>query len=502
MATPLIPSRQKLIPLAEVPTDSKFHGIHMVRVQSDSSAMSFYNDQRYEFQHEPAKRHMISGATLSLKGAPSKYRLVALIHPTLREFVDIVKYDPANPPTEDYDAIGMKEAHDETQSDFKNAKAKNLDDYKTYNLEALRGERVAYLPAITGWQSHEVFSDTVFVAFDENNPLVLYGALYLPKKPIMQSDGQTQTASLFGTATTGMAIKTGALDAFSVTLEIELDVEKRAAAQSFADRNGRGSKKNKNLVSRYDTAAGIAQLRDDAIAGTVFEHRLADGRSTSTGTTETQTANIVDLSTMEQMLLAALSNGRFKPEHIKSYQVPTLLSHGKDFLELLDSQFSAMWVQDPEKDEEPFRRLYVHGWPFCLKAIANAYYKTHVDELAPICDAIAASLKDEHESPEGAKSAFERKIVEAQSSSPTPDVTPTELGERLAKISWYRYNKPWVKITGAKLDKKTGQPKRRGLKSGEIVIDSKAENTKANIAAVEAKLLSSSWTDLESNEIA
>ncbi len=500
MTTPLIPSLQKLIPLAEIPKDPKFHGIRIVRVQSDPDALAAYNEQRYDFQHEPAKRHMISGATLSLKGAPSKYRLVAVIHPTLREFVDIVKYDPANPPTEDYDAIGMKEAHDETQSDFKNAKARNLDDYKAYNLEALRGERIAYLPAITGWQSREVFSATVFVAFDENNPLVLYGALYLPKKPVMQSDGQTQTASLFGTATTGMAIKTGALDAFSVTLEIELNVEKRAAAQSFADRNGRGSKKNKNLVSRYDTAAGIAQLRDEAIAGTVFERRLADGRSTSTGTGETQTANIVDLSTMEQMLLAALSNDRFKPEHIKSYQVPTFLPYGRDFLELLDSQFSAEWVENPSKDEEPFRRLYTHGWPYCLKAIANAYYKTHLDKLAPICDAVAASLKDEHESPEEAKAAFDKRIDEAQSSSPVPEVTPDELRDRLSRIDWHRYRKHWVNITGAKLDKKNGLPKRRELKSGETVVDSKAENTKANIEAVEVKLLSSSWAELESHE--
>jgi hypothetical protein len=392
----------------------------------------------------------------------------------------------------------MREAHDETQSDFRNAKAKNLDDYKHYNIEAIRGERVAYLPTITGWQSSEVFADTVFVAFDENNPLALYGVLFLPKKPIMQSDGQTQTASLFGTAATGIAIKTGALDTFGVTLEIELDVERRAAAQSFADRNGRGSKKDKNLVSRYDTAAGIAQLRDDAIVDTVFENRLADGRSTGTG--ETQTANIIDLSTLEQMLLAALSNGRFKPEHIKSYQVPTLVRHATDFLKLLDTQFAAAWVQDPPNNADPFRRLYSHGWPYCLKAIANAYYQSHVDILAPICEAIAGSLKDEHESPIEAKEAFEKKIDEARPNAPTPALTPDELHERLSKIDWRRYRKPWVSITGAKLDKKTGQPKRRELKNGESVVDSKAENTKANIEAVETKLLSSSWVDLQSHE--
>jgi hypothetical protein len=498
VATPEIPAHDKLIPIGDLSEDPKFKGLRIVRYQSDSTARTAYSTQRFEFQHEPQKRHEITGATLALKGASSKYRLVATVHPTLHQFVDIVKYDPANPPTEDYDAIGMKEAHDETQSDFRNAKAKNLDDYKHYNVEALRGERVAYLPTITGWQSSEVFADTVFVALDENNPLALYGILYLPKKPIMQSDGQTQTASLFGTAVMGIAIKTGALDTFGVTLEIELDVEKRAAAQSFADRNGRGSKKNKNLVSRYDTAAGIAQLRDDAITGTVFANRLADGRSTGTG--ETQTANVVDLSTMEQMLLAALSNGRFKPEHIKNYQVPTLVPHAVNFLELLDTQFATAWVQDPPNNTDPFRRLYSHGWPYCLKAIANAYYQSHADVLAPICDAIARSLKDEHESPAEAKKAFEERIDAAQSDAPTPKLTPDELRERLSKIDWHRYRKPWVDITGAKLDKKNGQPKRRELKNGEIVVDSKAENTKANIEAVEVKLLSSSWVDLQSHE--
>jgi hypothetical protein len=284
----VIPSGEKLIPRSEIPQDSAYKGLRLVRYQSDSSARTAYDARRYEFQHEQATLTEIDGATLTLKGAPARYRVVAVLHPSLRMFREIVKYDPANPPPEDYDAIGMKEAHEETQSDFKNAKARNLEDFAAYNLEAISGERVAYLPAIAGWQSREVFPDTVFVAFDERNPLCLYGVLYLPKKPVMQSDGQTQTAALFATAVSGMAIKTGALDTFGVTLEIELDVEPRDAAQSFADRNGRGSKKNKNLVSRFDTAAGISLLREEAVKGTVFENRLADGRTTGTGETQTK----------------------------------------------------------------------------------------------------------------------------------------------------------------------------------------------------------------------
>jgi hypothetical protein len=495
----VIPSSEKLIPRSAIPQDPKFKGLRIVRFQSDPAAQAAYDARLYEFQHEPTKLTQIEGATLALKGAPARYRVVAALHPNLSMFREIVKYDPANPPPEDYDAIGMKEAHEETQSDFKNAKARNLEDFAAYNIEAISGERVAYLPAIAGWQSRHVFPDTVFVAFDERNPLCLYGVLYLPKKPVMQSDGQTQTAALFATAVSGMAIKTGALEGFGVTLEIELDVEPRDAAQSFADRNGRGSKKNKNLVSRFDTAAGISLLRDEAVKGTVFEHRLADGRAAA-GTGETQTKNIVDLSTMEQMLLLALTNDKFKPEHIKAYHVPTLLPYAKEFLTMLDTQFSKDWVAEPGKNEDPFRKIYAHGWPYALKALAKAFFATRIDKLEPISDAIAASLKSKHYSPEEAKAAFDKAVEEPGGEAPAPEVTPAELAQRLAAIDWRRYRKPWVKLNGEKKDKKTGKVKRIVLKNGEEVVNTQAQNTNANIDAVLAVLLSPSWTELCSHE--
>jgi hypothetical protein len=489
-----IPVKQQLITAAQIPQDPDYGGLRIVRYQTDEEARTRFSNSEYEFQHEPARRHVLQGVTLALKGAPSDYRVVATVHPTLREFVDIVKYDPAHPPLEDYDALEMRDAHEQTQSDFKNQKLRNLDDFKQYNVEAMRGERVAYLPTISGWQSSTVFEDTIFVAFDENNPRAMYGTLYLPKKPVMQSDGQTQTAALFATAATGAAIKFGGLDAFTVTLEIELNVEKRAAAQSFADRNGRGSKKNKNLVARYDTASALAQLREDAIAGTVFANRLADGRTT--GTTETATTNIVDLSTIEQMLLNAVSGGRFKPEHIKHYQVGTLVPYARDFLELLESQFAAQWPEKTPDGSEPFRRLYVHGWAFALKALALAYYDVRKDELGPICDGIAASLKDEHESPEDAKQAFLATVEANEGKYPAPDVDREEFVERLSQIDWLRYRRHWVALTGAKIDKASGTPKQRTLKTGETVVDAKAENTPTVIAAVRSKILSDSWTDL------
>lgn len=494
MAESLIPIKQKLIPTPEIPRDAEFGGLRIVRFQTQEKVRQRFANGEYEFQHEPAKRHVIAGVTLALKGAPEHYRVVATLHPTLRECVDIVKYDPANPPPDDYDAIDMNEAHEQTQSDFKNAKLRNLQDYKQYNIEALRGERIAYLPTITGWQSSAVFDDTIFVAYDENNPRALYGQLYLPKKPVMQSDGQTQTAALFATAATGAAIKYGGLDAFTVTLEIELNVEKRDAAQSFADRNGRGSKKNKNLVARYDTASALARLREEAIVGTVFEHRLADGRTT--GTSETATTNIVDLSTMEQMLLSSIAGGRFKPENIKQYQVDILRPYAQDFLRMLDDQFSADWLENTPKDYEPFRRLYVHGWAYALKALALAYHECRKDELGPICDAIGAGLKDEHSSPEEAQEAFMKLAQEAEGTYPVPVVDREELIRRLSAIDWTRYRQHWITITGAKTDKTSGLPKKRTLKTGETVVEAKSENTPAVIAAVKNKILSDSWADL------
>jgi hypothetical protein len=310
----------------------------------------------------------------------------------------------------------------------------------------------------------------------------------------MQSDGQTQTSALFATAATGAAIKFGGLDQFTVTLEIELNVDKRDAAQSFADRNGRGSMKNKNLVARYDTASALARLREDAIVGTVFEHRLADGRTT--GATETATTNIVDLSTMEQMLLSTVAGGRFKPEHIKQYQVDILLPYAHDFLTMLDQQFSAEWREETPKNSEPFRRLYVHGWAYALKALALAYYDCRKDELGPIGDAIAAGLKDEHNSPDESKAAFIKLVDDAKGTHPAPAVDQAELVKRLSAIDWKRYRQHWIAITGAKFDKASGLPKKRTLKTGDTVVEAKNENTPAVIAAVKNKILSDSWKDL------
>ena len=225
---------------------------------------------------------------------------------------------------------------------------------------------------------------------------------------------------------------------------------------------------------------------------------MADGRTT--GTSETATTNIVDLSTMEQMLLNAVAGGRFKPEHIKHYQVSALEPYAHEFLELLDRNFAGQWLERTPENSDQFRRLYVHGWPYALKALALAYYETRRDVLAPIGDAIAGSLKDEHDSSDDAKNSFEAAIADTSNDYPTPEVDLAELERRLEKIDWHRYRKHWIAITGAKIDKETGKRKRRELKSGEIVVDAKSENTAAVIGAVKNKILSDTWTDLTSQE--
>jgi hypothetical protein len=497
MASRTIPKSPKLIPLGEIPKDPVFHGLRVVHYQTDDKAAEAFEARQYEFQHRSAELHEIRGVTVALQGAADGYRLTASIHCTLREFVEYVKYDPSNPPPEDYDALHMAEAHRQTQSDFKSAKARNLGDFKQYNLEAIRGERIAFLPAVSGWQTTKVFSETVFVALDEQ-PMKLYGVLFLPKKPIMQADGQTQTAALFQTAHSGLAIQAGSLDGFGVSLELELNVDPARAAQSFADRNGRGTNKSKNLIALYDSAAALSQLRERAVKGTIFEERLSTGQGA--GTSETQTENIVDLSTMEQMLLGVISGGSAKPEHVKHYHLDTLVPHCKAFLELLDHTFGSKWPHPTPDGADPFRRTYVHGWPFALKALALAYHDVNITDLGPYSAAMAATLKDEHATAQEAVAAFQKAVAEKKKSwTEAAPITEAEFKKRLQKIDWKRYRKHWVTITGAKTDNK-GRFKVRTLKDGSEVVDAQAQNTAAVINSVRNRILGEEWEALATQE--
>ena len=494
--TPNLP-KHRLISLADVEQAADFMAMRIVKACDDPKLWENVDQNRYEFQHEPEKRHMLKGVVLSLKGSALQYRISVTVHPTLRQFRELVIYDPSSPPDEDYEALNMAEAHKQTQQDFQGAKKENLARFKEYLLESVRGERPAYLPTVSGWQTDTAFADTVFIAFERIAPQTLYGWLFLPKKPIMQSDGQTQSAALFKLAATGAALKSGALDSFITTLEVELNCDPVKAGQSFADRNGRGSKKNKNLVAKLDSSSPLAQMREAAIKGTVFERRLADGKGK--GPTEANPQPIVDLSTMEQMLLSVTTGGSKKAEQIKHFHIDALAPYCKEFFGLLDSQFSSKWVENPPAGQEPFRKLYVHGWPFALKAMALAYHQCRIDQVGPIDRAIGAI--EAHDTIEEAEKDFKSKCVLNKSSASIPAVSYDDFKERLSKIDWLRYRKHWIDITGFK--KAKGKKKRKKItdpSGAEIeVVDAQAQNTATVIAAVRDKILSSTWEDLSSN---
>jgi hypothetical protein len=494
---PVMPkTKPTLLPTDSIPSDPAYFGLRVVRCQSDPAALEAVTGLRYEFQHQPADYTPLK-ATLCLKGAlglekSRRDRLVAVIHPTLKLFTDIIRYDPSNPPPEDYEALQMKTAHDKTQSDFKGQKSANKELFKSYVLEGLAGNRTVYLPTISGWQSVKLFPKTIFVAYDEEDPNALYGMLYLPKSPIMQADGQTQTAALFAVAHTADAVTKGALDKLTLTLEIELNVDEGKAGQSFADRNGRGSKKNRNLVIGLDSSSPLSDLRVKAVAGTVFEGRIADGRST--GTSETATTNVVDLSTMEQMLLSATVGGRHKPEMLRHFHVSYVLPYATEFLKLLHQRFAAQWPKDTPPKQDTFRRLYVHGWPFALKAIALAYFESRIDVLGPIANAVSA-----RDAGVTLEEAFKKQLrVEKENWDKKPEVTFDQLSDRLSRIDWLRYRKHWIDITGAKL--KGGKRKTFVLKStDEEQVLGQAQNTATVIHAVKSKILSDSWEELTKN---
>jgi hypothetical protein len=490
--------KPQLVMNHQIPEDSGYQGLKIVRVQTDAVAKERFDANSYEFQHQHGD-YTVLRATLCRKGVTSdinleKQRVVIMVHPTLKMFTEVVKYDPSNPPKENYSALEMLQAHDVTQSDFKGQKSANKEMFKNYILEGVYGTRPLFLPVISGWQSKSVFSKTIFVAYDEDDGDAMYGFAYLPKSPVMQSDGQTQTAALFAVADTKEAIDKNVLDHLRVTLEIELNVDERKAGQSFADRNGRGSKKNRNLVIALNTAEPISDLRVRAAADTIFEKRIADGRST--GTTETSTKNIVDLSTMEQMLLGALTNNKYKPEQLKHFHVDVLLPYAREFLLMLQELFENQWPETTPVKQDPFRKIFVHGWAFALKGIALAYYETRIDKLGPI--AIAIAVKDASKTQE---EAFKQTIAEETVKwEKEPSLALSELIKRLKQIDWSRYRRHWIALTGHKVNK-DGTKKTFKLKStSEEKVMGQAQNTPAAISAVKNKILSSNWTDLTSNE--
>jgi uncharacterized protein (TIGR03435 family) len=131
------------------------------------------------------------------------------------------------------------------------------------------------------------------------------------------------------------------------------------------------------LVADHDTRempvyAHAKRLQRDVsrVQKSDFESSLPHGRSTSTS--ETATKFIVDLSTMEQMLTGVITDGKANPESFKHFHIEHFAKYSRELIELLDSLFGSTWVEKSPTNQDPFRRLYVHGWPFDLKAIASA----------------------------------------------------------------------------------------------------------------------------------
>jgi len=475
-----------------VKKDSDYHGLRIVRYQTEEKDHENFDQIKFEFQHNTGLTAV--KAMLTKKGAvkTNNYRLVATLNLSLQDFVNIVRYDPANPPVDNYEALGMITAHEQTQSDFKGAKKTNAADFMQYLVESVTDDRVPYLPVIAGWQGIGLLDETVFVAYDEEDPDSMYGMLYLPKKPVMQSDGQTQTGALFAFANS--EVGQANLDSFMVSLEVELGVEQAQAGQSFADRNGRGTKKNKNLVIGLDVSAPISKLREAAIKQTIFEGRVAKGRGANCTVTATQ--NIVDLSTLEQMLLAVVSDGLIKPEHFKPEHTKHFAKYVKEFIALLEECFGSQWKSDPGSKEDTFRRLYVHGWPFALKAIASAYHKVRINELGPLTRATRTPID----------SALDREIELEKNIAKEKDnwvsvetLSFDEFQDRLNKINWERQKKHWIDITGCA---KTKNQKNRvyALKSGKEVVVARAQNQQVLISDVQARILSDQWKSLCGSE--
>lgn len=492
-----IPPKKELVKIEDLPEKENFFGLKYVDL-NDKNMYENHQANAFEFQQSHESYFQVEGL-LSLKGNTKDdegKRLSIISSMPLGTFVSIVKYDPSNPPLDDYQALGMIDAHEKTQADFNGAKKKNKFDFSNYLLEGVRKERSIHLPVISGWQSSEVFSDTVFVSYHEISSNTCYGCLFIPKSPIMQSDGQTQTAALFAVAQNKEAVEQlGALKNLMVTLEVELNVDVVKAAQAFADRNGRGSKKNKNLVIGMDTAAPLSKIRANVILNTVFEGRIADGRTG--GCTQTSTENIVDLSTFEQLLGIALTGPQnLKAEQFKAHHVKKLEPFAKEFVNLLSDKFSEYWRHPSGKGEDAYRKLYVIGWPFALKGIALAYFYSKQNEL----DVIKQAMLEPVPANENAEDYFAQQCL-IKNTNKQSLLSLDELSKRLDEINWFKHKKHWIKITGYS-ENPDGSKRTWKLKSldNKAVVKGLNQNQLVLVTKVANQITGSNWTSLCSEE--
>ena len=487
-----MPASPKIIPNDQITQYSQLRDIRFVDYGGSEKDRANYDARLYQFQNEGEEYNELVGI-LSLKGniASEEHKRLSFVTTIpLKKFTDVVRYDPSAPPIDDYHALDMVVAHEKTQSDFKGAKAANKELFMQYLVEGLHEERTLYLPVISAWQSIKQFPKTIFVAYDSTSSTSMYGRLFIPQGPLMESDGQTQTAALFGVAKNAEYVQKKALDNIAVTLEIELGLNAEKAGQSFADRNGRGSKKNINLVISMDVSSPLSKIRAAAVMGTVFEGRIATGRSGAGNITETSVEKIMDLSTIEQTLLLALTGDRtVKAQAIKHFQVPVLIPFAKEFLNLLSNCFGNKWISPTPTNMDAYRQLYVHGWAFAQKALAIAYFRSRKDQLGPI----AASLLVKAAANENSNEVFVNSIKKlTESGNHEALLSFDELKERLEKINWYRHKAHWITITGKSLAKGGT----RKLKSVGTVVKALAQNSPVFVTQVADKITGPNWKDL------
>lgn len=500
----LIPKEKlnNLIPSEKIMTNVNLSGIKFLDYENDIKVRNSIENKEYEFLYNTDEYHELIGV-LSKKGNSSSKknsRISIITSIPLKKFTDIVIYDPAHPPINNYKSIDMHEAHSRTQSDFKGAKLKNRDDFCNYLLEGLRDERELHLPIINGWQSSSSFHKVIFISYHQSDKNCFYGKIYIPKLPIMQSDGQTQTSALFKLVGFDEAVSLNALQSIICSIEIELNVNESSAAQSFADRNGRGSKKNKNLVIAMDSSSPLSQLRTNSIRNTIFNNRVATGKDGAI--TVTTVKNIVDLSTLEQMIMISLTgNISIKPESFKHYHLNTLIPYVKKFLEMFNL-LSKYFPTDTQDNDDPYRKKYTLGWPFVLKAISAAFYYANEHELKPISQSLSEKSNATLTQEEAFKMAIKKYQTKLISEPKTYNLDHVDLQKRLSAINWKKHSTHWIKLTGNGIEK-DGSKKTWVLKSegGQRVVKGSSQNNAVSISKVINVICGDNWKDLTKNNI-
>ena len=512
----LLPKKDAvLISIDEIEKNPRLSNLAFVDYEKNPEDRRNFDDERYGFQ----KNENLTCVTglLALRGdagSTTHQKIAFSTTLTLREFIHMIKYDPATPPLDsDFQYGVMKAFHEKAQADFKGGKLANRNAFCQYMLEGLKGERSLNLPYITAWQDDESFAQSVFLCLQEPSDGVFYGKLYIPKNYIMQSDGQTQTAAAFALSRNEEAVKElGALDRLRLSIDLELNADLMTAKQSFADRNGRGVKKNKNLVIEMDVSAPLSQIREKILVGTIFENRIAGAKSGNIS--ETSTSCIVNLSTLEQMLMHMIFSGiGGKSEIIKHHHIEAITPIAEKFINTLQECFVDHYPTYTAKNDDPFRKKLLTGWPFVLKGISNAFNAANLTEIKPIAEAIKARDFDysrvglteiqiktmSHAELFQHQVNFYRDVMEIENV-----ISHEELVQRLKQINWNRHALHWINEFGSGKDKRTGERLKHKLKSlgnRPVVKGSKPHNA-ISIARLERIITGNEWTKYTSEKIA